>query len=244
MHLGKRNVRSAGRQSGSVELTLPVELSILEGIACYLDLRDGISPEIVLRPDLNSAVPVFEKIWELLALGLEKVGAIEDFAEADYRLALFHSAKLGPSPPLAYADALAINRYRVAGGEAPPQVLEAFARIVESMAAVAGERLGLSNELAALFGNQVAYLISGETLGARDAFARGLALHSTGQAKSVELCRSVPLTTEHWRRAQTGLARAYDQFATWNNDPAVYAKERELWYRAHHFEIRLGAQLT
>ena len=69
MHFGKRNIRSAGRSSGSVEITLPVELAILEGVACRLSLRDGLVPEIVLQPDLLVVIPVFVKLWSLLRLG-------------------------------------------------------------------------------------------------------------------------------------------------------------------------------
>ena len=76
MDFGKRNIRSAGRSSGSVEITLPVELAILEGIACRLSLRDGLVPEIVLQPDLLVVMPVFEKLWSLLRLGLEETGEI------------------------------------------------------------------------------------------------------------------------------------------------------------------------
>ena len=106
MHFGNRNIRSAGRGSGSVEVTLPVELGVLEGIACRLDLRDGLAPEIVLQPDLQVIMPVFEKLWELLSMGLEEIDEIGDFAEADYGFGLFGTAKLGAMPSLAYADAL------------------------------------------------------------------------------------------------------------------------------------------
>jgi len=238
MHFGKRNIRSAGRNSGSVEVTLPVELAVLEGVACHLYLRDGLAPEIVLQPDLDAIVPVFEKLWNLLRLGLEEVDEIGDFAEADYGFGLFRTSKLGTMPSLAYCDALLIQRSL---GAAPtPQVLEAFARIVESMAAVAGSRLGLSSEFVASFGNQVANLVSGETIGARDAFARSLASQLSGAPHDAGWCRNAPLSTDNWRRAQSALAGAYAQFKSWDNNPAVFTKERELWYRARRFEAHIN----
>ena len=240
-NFGRRSIRSAGRSSGSVEVTLPVELAVLEGIACRLDLRDGLAPEIVLQPDLQTIMPVFEKLWDLLGLGLEQIGEIGDFSEGDYGFGLFRASKLGAMPGLAYADALLVHRSLVTNAEMPPHALDAFARIVESMAAVAGGRLGISGELAVLFGNQIAYLVSGETIGARDAFARSLASQSQGAPRDAGWCRNLPLSADNWRRAQNGLMRLYDQFISWSNDPALFAKERELWYRARRFEARLAA---
>lgn len=239
MHYGKRNIRSAGRGSGSVEVTLPVELAVLEGVACRLYLRDGLAPEIVLQPDLQTIMPVFEKLWGLLSLGLEEIGEIGDFAEADYGFGLFQASKLGTMPSLAYTDALSIHRSLGTTVEATPHVLEAFARIMESMAAIAGGRLGLSNELVALFGNQVAYLVSGEMIGARDAFARGLASQYPGAPRAAGWCRNAPLSTDNWCRAQSALMHMYDQFKSWDNNPTFFTKERELWYRARHFEAHL-----
>ena len=238
MHFGKRNIRSAGRSSGSVEITLPVELAILEGVACRLSLRDGLVPEIVLQPDLLVVIPVFEKLWSLLRLGLEETGEIADFAEADYGFGLFRTSKLGTRPSLAYTDALLIHRSLATTVDATPQVLEAFARIIESMAAVAGARLGLSSERAALFGNEVACLVSGEMIGARDAFARSLASQSSITSRDTGWCRNVPLSTDNWHRAQDSLNHVYDQIRSWDNDPAIFTKERELWYRARHFEAQ------
>ena len=242
MHFGNRNIRSAGRGSCSIEVTLPVRLAVLEGIACGLYLRDGLAPEIVLQPDLRIILPVFENLWDLLSFGLAEVGEIGDFAEADYGLGLFRAAKLGAMPSLAYADALVIHRGFGASVETAPYALEAFARIIESMAADAGTRLGLSRELAALFGNQVAYVVSGETIGARDASARGLLSQSSIAPRDAGWRPGAPLSADDWRRAQSSLVRVYDQFRSSDGDPALFAKERELWYRARHFESRLSTQ--
>ncbi len=234
MHFGKRNIRSAGRSSGSVEVTLPVELAVLEGIACRLYLHDGLAPEIVLQPDLQATMSIFEKLWDLLRLGLEEIDEIGDFAEADYGFGLFGATKLGAAPSLAYRDALLIQRNL--GAEPTPHVLDAFARIIESMAAVAGSRLGLSNEFVASFGNQVAYLVSGEMIGARDAFARSLASQSASAPQDAGWCRNAPFNADNWRQAQNALLHVFDQFKAWDADPAVFTKERELWYRARRFE--------
>lgn len=232
MHFGKRNIRSAGRHSGSVEVTLPVELAILEGTTCRLYLRDGLAPEIVLVPELEAVTPVFEKLWELLRLGLEGIGDIGDFSEADYGFGLFRAAKLGTMPSLAYVDALLVQR-GLGPADAPPRAVEAFARIVESMAAVAGGRLGLPNDLVALFGNEVAAIVGGEAIGPRDAFARASRYVT---ARAAGWCRQAPLSDDAWRRAQDALAEAFEQIRSWAEDPAAFTRERASWYRARRFE--------
>lgn len=240
MHFGCRNIRSAGRNSGSVEVTLPVDLAILEGISCRLYLRDGLDPEIVLQPDLRAVMPLFEKLWSLLRLGLEDVDEIGDFSEADFCFGLFPPAKLGTQPSLAYADALTLHRALGEAGEAPPHAQEAFARIVESLAAVAARRLGLPGDFVAAFANHAAYLVSGEAIGARDAFARSLAAQQPGLPQDVGWCREAPLSKEAWRRAKGALAQVYSQFVSWGKDPSTFARDRVQWYRAHRFESHAG----
>ena len=239
MQFGKRNIRSAGRGSGSIEVTLPVELAVLEGIACRLYLREGLAPEIVLQPDLEAITAVFEKLWDLLSIGLAEIGEIGDFAEADYCFGLFCAAKLGANPSLAYVDALLIHRSLDSSHETAPRALESFAQIIESMAAVAGGRLKMSSDVAALFGNQVAYFVSGDTIGARDPFARSLASRSTDAPRDPGWSYSLPVGADSWRRVQSDLMHIYDQFRSWDAAPDLFTRERERWYRARHFEARL-----
>jgi len=244
MQLAKRNIRSSGRNSGSIEITLPVELAVLEGVPCQVGLRDGLLPEIVLQPDLCDIVPVFETLWDRLGLGLENVGAIGDFAEADYALGLFPEAKWAVRPSLAYADGLLIRRSCEVELDVGSRALEAFARLVESMMAVAGGRLGLSDGLAVLFGNQVAYLLSGGAITARDAFMGGFASHAIASPFAAGGSRAKLLSAAPWRDAQPELARLYDQFATWDDEPESLAKTREHWYRARRFEARVAMTRT
>lgn len=239
MYFGERRIRSAGRRSGSVEITLPVDLAVLEGIPCRLHLRDGLSLEIVLEPDLCSAMSVFEKVWALLTIGLEEIEEIGDFAESDYGFGLFRSTKFGTMPSLAYGDALLIQRGLEDGNRSAPHALEAFAHVIESMAAVGGRRLGLTGEHGALFGSQVAYLVSGEVIGGRDPFARSVAPLAPSALKEAGWCRSGPLDAEMWRGARAGLATVFEQFRAWERDPALFARERQHWYRARQFEARL-----
>ncbi|WP_085933342.1 hypothetical protein [Enhydrobacter aerosaccus] len=220
-------------------MTLPVELAVLEGIPCRLHLRDGFALEIVLEPDLRGVMSVFEKVWALLRIGLEEVEEIGDFAEADFGFGLFRSAKFGSLPSLAYADALLVRRDLEDGVHVTPQALEAFAYLLESMAVVAGNRLGLTSERAATFGNRVAYLVSGEAIGGRDPFARAVFPIGGLESREPGWCRGKPLDAEDWRRASPHLAEVYEQFRAWERDPTLFAKERQHWYRARQFESQL-----
>lgn len=241
MQFGKRNIRSAGRSSGSVEITLPVDLAILEGISCELVLRDGLMPEIVLYPDLRDVPSAFETLWGRLGLSLEAAGSVGDFSEADYVLALFPRTKWGARPPLAYADGLLIRRHMTECGGTGAPAIECFARIIESMAAVAGHRLGLSDELAALFGNQAADFLSGGAIDRRDAFVRGFAAQVAAPARTDDDLRRILLEDAPWHDAQHDLTLLFEQFARWTDAPETLAKAREHWYRARRLEAHLAA---
>lgn len=239
MYLGTRRIRSAGRTSGSVEITLPVRLQILEGFECRLLVRDGPRPEVVLQPDLSGAQALFHDLWQKLQLGLAEVDEIGDFSLADFALALFPPRHWEERPPLAYADALTVLRQRTAHEDRDP---EALARLLAFLAVVAGYRLGLQGALALAFGDALAYLITGVPAGLGTDFERGMA-HRTfwGQARAQWPLGS-HFDQETWQEAQPGLRRLYDQFRTWQEDPEAYAADREKWYRA--LTVEMGVQAS
>ena len=74
MDLGVRHIRTAGKGSGSIELTLPAELRDLVGLPCRIVLRDGSRPDIVLQPDLQRALIAFATLWQAMARGLLRDG--------------------------------------------------------------------------------------------------------------------------------------------------------------------------
>ena len=100
MYLGTRRVRSAGRTSGSVEVTLPVQLSVLQGVECRLVIRDGARPELVLEPELGEAQAFFRDMWQKLALEPVDVDEIGALAAAAFSLTLFSAARAPDRPPL------------------------------------------------------------------------------------------------------------------------------------------------
>ena len=237
--LGDRIVRSAGRNSGSIEITLPVKLLVLQGVMCRVELRDGIAAEVVLHPDFAPLLPLFDKVWSLLRQSLKTIDDIGGFWEGDYVIGLFPEMSQSGRPILAYADALAIQDSFPDVGKVKSlgikQVLEPLARIIESLAAVAAIRLGLSAQTAAMFGTQLAYAASGVATGTIDAFARGSLLDATGE---IGWCRDRPWADETWIAAQPRIESILDQCLAWDKEPGLLARRRQLWYQARRFETR------
>jgi hypothetical protein len=235
MNFGSRRIRSAGRTSGSVEVTLPPQLHSLLEVECRLLLRDGAYPEIVLQPDLSDAHALLPRIWRQLQAGLGVIGEAGDFDPAAFTLALFPARHWQGRPPLAYADALAVLRRA-------PDAREALSRLVAAMAAVVGTKLGLGESLATAFGDTVAYLVTGTAALAGFECERGLALRAFG-AQPPAFQPDLSALERQWGRAAPGLARVWEQFADWQARPETHAAARQSWYRALMIDVG-GAPAT
>lgn len=229
MYFGNRRIRSAGRASGSVEVTLPPQLHGLQEIKCRLMLRDGIHPEIVLQPDLSSAHALLLRLWQQLRAGLAGIGEVGDFDPGRFTLALFPLPHWQQRPPLAYSDALTVLRK-----PSDDQAREALARLTGYMAIVAGQRLGLADAMALAFGDTLAYLLTGASILAGQEFERGLALRLFGAPLSPA---ASPLDERTWQQAAPGLARVWEQFDAWQQAPAGHDADRQNWYRALSVEM-------
>lgn len=64
--LGTRRIRSAGRSSGSVVITLPPELAGLSGLDCALSLSEGAEPVIEIRPDWKTVHAALDRAWRAM----------------------------------------------------------------------------------------------------------------------------------------------------------------------------------
>jgi hypothetical protein len=239
MYLVTRKIRSAGRTSGSIEITLPAQLQVLEGVKCRLMVRDGPRPEIVLQPDLSAAQALFDTLWQKLGLGLGEIDEIGEFSPADFTLALFPPRHWQERPPLAYADALAILRQRSGQEDREP---EALPRLLAFLAVAASYRLGLNGTLALAFGDAVAYLIAGTPAGLGTDFERGMAHRIFWGDGRAQQPLGSPFDNQPWQQAQSGLRRVYDQFRAWQEDPETHTAAREKWYRA--LTVEMGVQVS
>lgn len=233
MYLGSRRVRSAGKTSGSIEITLPVDLEVLEGVECRLILRDGPRPEIILQPDVSPAQTLFRALWEKLRVGLSGFADIGEFSSSDFSLAFFPPRHWQEQPPLAYADALAVLREEVGTEGLDPGAL---ARLVAFLAVAAAYRLDLRGSLAAGFGESVAYLMTGSAAGLGADFERGMAHRVFWGDGSAQRMGS-PLSDEGWEQARPGFKRVCEQFRDWQEHPEVYAGARDRWYKAVAVEV-------
>jgi hypothetical protein len=233
VHASNRRIRSAGRTSGSVEITLPAELQVLEGLECRIVVRDGPRPEIVLQPDVSLAQSVLKELWRKLRVGLGEIGEIGDFSAGDFNMALLPPRHWQDRPPLAYADALAVGReqpWPMGDGRG------ALGRLLAFLAVAAAYRTGLVGPLALAFGDAVSYLITGATVGLGTDFERGMAQMAFWGKTNGQVTGSC-FNDEVWQKAQPGFRRVYDRFLEWQQHPEAYATVREHWYKALTLEV-------
>jgi len=244
MDWGKRRIRSAGRTSGSVEITLPAEMQALEGIECRLVLRDGARPEIVLQPDVSLAERVFAELWERLRLAFQKIGEIGDFSLADFDVGLFPARHWRDKPPLSYQDALAIHHSRQkATGPGRFREASGVAHVVTFLAVDAAYRLGLRDRFALAFGVVVGYLVSGMSAGHGVDFERDVALTLfEAEGKTALTPIGSLFNKERWEEAQDGFRRILDRFQEWQENPGEYEAARQKWWQA--LTVEAGASVS
>ena len=238
MYLGTRRVRSAGRTAGSIEVTLPALLARLDGVECRFVLRDGPQPEIVLQPELSEVQSLFRTLWQQLRLGLGEIDDIGDFSPADFTLTLFPPRHWQERPPLAYTDALAVLQHSIGQKDDQP---EALARLFAFLAVAAGQHLELTGALAIAFGDAMAYLITGHSVGLGTDFERGMAQGTFREDGRQILPWVYPFDDQAWQLARPRFRLVHQQFRLWQENPQVYATDRDLWYRA--FRLEIGAQM-
>ena len=177
MRLGVRKVRSAGRTSGSIEITLPVGVQALTGIECEIILQDGVRPQIILLPDLSVAQGLFIELWGMLRQCLGTVGDIGDFALSDFNVAFLPPRHWHERPPLSYSDALTLQGYiEQKAPSAHIQNSAALSHLITFLAINAAYRLGLGGQLAIAFGDALGYLVTGASGGHGSEFERDAAL--------------------------------------------------------------------
>ena len=249
MHLGTRRIRSAGRTSGSVEITLPTMLQVLEGTQCQLMVRDGPRPEIVLQPDLTAAQDFFQTLWHKIQVGLGEIGELPDFSLADFTPTFFPLQHWQERPPLSYADAMIIIQQqdqRVSsssshfhnGKNHSAGDKDALTRILASFVVNAGYHLGLQGRFALAFGDSLAYLVTGDPTSLGADFERGMAHRLFWGEDCLPQPFSHPFDDRDWQQARPGFRRVFDQFLSWQETPTTCTVARDQWYRALTAELQ------
>ncbi|MDR3473945.1 MAG: hypothetical protein P4M09_19990 [Devosia sp.] len=237
MSLGTCKIRSAGRTSGSIEVTLPPALQAFTGLGCRVVLRDGVQPEIVLQPDLAGLKSLLRSLWGKLALALGAGEVVEDFNPSLFMLTLLPPRHWQTGLPLAYADALTLTRRDM---DRTADDLDALARVLTVMAAAIGRALGLEQPFALGFGDAVAYAVTEASTGFGADFERSLAAGLCRQARLERPSPVSPFSDEFWMQWEPVLRRIRGQFVAWQNHPDQHHTARQQWYRAQQCESLPG----
>jgi hypothetical protein len=239
MHIGTRKIRSAGRASGSIEITLPPELAPLEGLDCRLVLRDGARPELVLQPDIMPALAVFDRVWGRLRQLLALAGDIGPFPAQEFEVALFPVQGQRGLAVLSYVDALRLSPPAGTGGLSEEHRRErqgALTRVVAPLAMVAGRRLGLSGSLPAPFGEALARLAEGDHPVMAESCEVRLArqLWNDGDRRGTPRLNLMAAQADEML-AQQALRRIVSHFRYWQEHPDQYALARAEDDRSYQF---------
>jgi len=241
MLLGTRQIRTSGKGSGSIELTLPADLRDLVGLPCRILLRDGSRPDIVLQPDLRGALHAFQALWQAAVQCLA-----EDRRHWPLPLDVFGfglQPRFGQSdtPFLCWRDGLALS------GPVPHDPFCVSRCLAAMCQAMAGE-LGIDDALAADFGAACGYLATGVHPGPEAQQACDLVAASLkGAARPGEAapCLADPagggaLGPGFLTMAGPQLRAARDLFLGWADDPAGLSLLRSAWKRGFSIDMNGG----
>ncbi len=155
MELGVRRIRTAGRGSGSIEVTLPSALRTLVGLPCRVILRDGLRPDIVLQPDLRDAHAAFVAVWRgMTAAVLRGTAEQPAFPVASFGFGLQQRDGGAEAPYLCWHDGLAL-------AERAPHPPHAVARVVAALGQALAAELAVAPGRAWEFGAACGFLASG-----------------------------------------------------------------------------------
>lgn len=233
MYLNKCKIRSAGRTSGSIEITLPPALQTLTGLACRIAVRDGLQPEIVLLPDIAEAKSLLETLWQRLASALGAGECAGEFKPSTFTFVLLPPRHWQRGLPLAYADLVRLTR---SGEEKAPGDPEALARIVSVLGAAIGQTLGLQPGFSFGFGNAVAYAVTQVAVNFSSDFERSMTAGICRQAHLGERPSCSTAEEAFWHECEPALRRIHEQYRAWQDSPCEYEAARQQWYRAFQCE--------
>ena len=216
MDLGVRQIRTAGKGSGSIELTLPADLRDLVGLPCRIILRDGSRPDIVLQPDLQTAHRAFSGLWRAMAATLLHDDAGPPALPlAAFGFGLQQRTGIGGMPFLCWRDGLAL-------AAPPPHEAGAVSRTVAAFGHILAATLGIDPALASAFGAVCGYLLSGVPAIFDAQEACDLAALHLGLLNVAPPLTPASDTTDSafWHLAAPLLSAAADLFVDWTTDPS------------------------
>ena len=203
-----------GTQQRQIELTLPVELAVLEGVPCQVGCAMASCQRSCCCRDLVGIVPVFEALWDRLSLGLENVGAIGDSPKPMTHSVSFRRRN-GASSVARLCRRPLDPRSREVEADIGSRGLEASARIRREHDGGCRASPGLVGRARGPVRQSGGPPLERRGDPRRDAFMRGLASQAIAAPFEADGSRADLLSVAPWRDAQPELARLYDQFASW-----------------------------
>ena len=234
MDLGVRQIRTAGKGSGSIELTLPADLRALVGLPCRITLRDGSRPDIVLQPDLRGALSAFAVIWAgMVATLLRHDADPPSLPLPAFSFGLQPRPGGGELPFLCWRDGLTL-------AADPPHDPAAVSRTIAAFGQVLADSLDIVPALAPGFGAACGYLLAGVPAtsdGQEACDLAATALHRLHDTPPPLHTTDGDLSGAFWERAAPLLSATADLFAGWSADPIAHAALRAAWRRGRTIEM-------
>ncbi len=233
MDLGVRQIRTAGRGSGSIELTLPTDLRDLVGLPCRIILRDGSRPDIVLQPDLQTAHRAFAALWQAMAATLLREDAnTPALPLTAFSFGLQPRTSSGGMPFLSWRDGLAL-------AASPPHEAGAVSRTVAAFGHALADALKIDPALASGFGAACGFMLSGVPATSDAQEACDLAALHLGQPTVAP-----PLNhagdakgSVFWRLAVPLLMATAHLFIGWSMNQSDHAMLRAAWRHGRTIEM-------
>jgi hypothetical protein len=229
MYLSMSKIRSAGRTSGSIEITLPPALQAFTGLECRVMVRDGLQPEIVLQPDFAEAWSCLDVLWQKLSLALGSGQMVDNFTPSAFSVTLLPPRRSLRRLPLAYSDLVTLTR---SSKNTTRRELEALARVLSVLAAAIAGHLGLEQTFAVGFGDAVAHVVTQVSAGFGTDFERSMAAGFSRQAHFRPRQPILPFDDECWLECELTLRRIHEQFRSWQAEPKLYEAARQQWHRS------------
>jgi hypothetical protein len=234
--LGVRKIRSAGRSTGSVVITLPPELARLEGLDCTISLRGGKSPILVIEPNLAPLLVALGEAFVAMRTGLHGASAVVPLPEQRLRV-LARSSKLVFDQTFVTLSLDELGVLRGAEEPARPQDLLGLVRALLALdALVNGFRPGAISDYALALAHRVTGQRTDLDLFMLDMIAACMADADVG----VVLCAATLRDVSVWQTHAAAAARLAREINHHNTAGSAPRDARADWAMARRFERQLS----
>ena len=234
MYLGSGRIRSAGRTSGSIEITLPPALQAFTGLGCRVVVRDGLQPEIVLQPDFADAAPRLEALMGSAVVGLGRERAGRRLQPERFHADAAAAAAFAARPAARLFRHRDIQRSgedcaRAASWKRSPGSCRYWLRQSPANSAWSAPSLWASATRWPTWSRRSRPASAPISNAAWRQACRGKRISGRG-------CRWTHSTMSSGRSANRRCGASHEQFRAWQGEPERYEAAQQQWYRAFQCE--------